>query len=93
MRLIDLPTRYGFHLLIAIALGVADTGRFYIVYSTMVALAGLGRLGMDMALTRQIATDMASGQPAAVRPAIRHGLLLVLLASAIVSMVSGAIQR
>lgn len=90
VRLLDLPSRYGFHLLIAIALGVADTGRFYIVYSTMVALAGLGRLGMDMALTRQIATDMASDRPAAVRPAIRHGLILVLLASAIVSALLAA---
>lgn len=90
VRLLDLPSRYGFHLLIAIALGVADTGRFYIVYSTMVALAGLGRLGMDMALTRQIATDMASDRPAAVRPAIRDGLILVLLASAIVSALLAA---
>ena len=90
VRLLDLPSRYGFHLLVAIALGVADTGRFYIVYSTMVALAGLGRLGMDMALTRRIATDVASDLPAAVRPAIRRGLLLVLLASATVSALLAA---
>src|SRR6185312_10602709 len=74
VRLLDLPSRYGFHLLVAAALGVVDTGRFYIVFSVMVALAGFGRLGMDQALTRQIAMDMASDRAAAVRPAIRRAL-------------------
>ena len=85
VRLLDLPSRYGFHLLVAAALGVIDTGRFYIVFSIMVALAGFGRLGMDQALTRQIAMDMASDRAAAVRPAIRRALCLVLAASAAVT--------
>ncbi|HEX7748498.1 MAG TPA: hypothetical protein VF445_07085, partial [Bordetella sp.] len=85
VRLLDLPSRYGFHLLVAAALGVVDTGRFYIVFSVMVALAGFGRLGMDQALTRQIAMDMASDRAAAVRPAIRRALCLVLAASAAVT--------
>lgn len=85
VRLLDLPSRYGFHLLVAAALGVVDTGRFYIVFSVMVALAGFGRLGMDQALTRQIAMDMASDRAAAVRPAIRRALCLVLAASAAVA--------
>ncbi|WP_155803353.1 lipopolysaccharide biosynthesis protein [Bordetella sp. FB-8] len=90
VRLLDLPSRYGFHLLVAVALGVVDTGRFYIVYSMTVALAGFGRLGLDMALTRQIAMDMASDRPAAVRPVIRRGLILVLVASTCVSVLLAA---
>lgn len=89
VRLLDLPSRYGFHLLIAAALGVVETGNFYIVFSTMVAMAGFGRLGIDQALTRQIAVDVASGQSAAVRPAIRRALTLVLLASLAVSALLG----
>ncbi|MGN6581873.1 MAG: lipopolysaccharide biosynthesis protein [Bordetella sp.] len=85
VRLLDLPSRYGFHLLVAAALGVVDTGRFYIVFSVMVALAGFGRLGMDQALTRQIAIDMASDRADAVRPTIRRALCLVVAASAAVA--------
>lgn len=90
VRLLDLPSRYGFHLLVAAALGVIQTGNFYIVFSTMVALAGFGRLGIDQALTRQIAMDMASGRAHAVRPAIRRALTLVVLASVTVSVLLAA---
>lgn len=90
VRLLDLPSRYGFHLLIAAALGVAETGNFYIVFSTMVALAGFGRLGIDQALTRQLARDVASGEPGAVRSTIRRALRQVLLASAAVSVLLAA---
>ncbi|MEX3984758.1 lipopolysaccharide biosynthesis protein [Paraburkholderia sp. EG287A] len=90
VRLLDLPSRYGFHLLIAAMLGVVQTGDFYIVFSTMVALAGFGRLGIDQALTRQIAMDLAAGEARAVRPAIRRALWLVLLASVAISIALGA---
>ncbi|WP_322034095.1 lipopolysaccharide biosynthesis protein [Paraburkholderia sp. J76] len=90
VRLLDLPSRYGFHLLIAAMLGVVRTGDFYIVFSTMVALAGFGRLGIDQALTRQIAMDLAAGEPHAVRPAVRRALWLVLLASTAISVALGA---
>ncbi|AJF00792.2 oligosaccharide flippase family protein [Pandoraea apista] len=90
VRLLDLPSRYGFHLLIAAALGVVDTGNFYIVFSTMVALAGFGRLGIDQALTRQLAMDVASGQSGAVRPTIRRALVRVFTASAAVSVLLAA---
>ncbi|PYE15279.1 O-antigen/teichoic acid export membrane protein [Paraburkholderia silvatlantica] len=90
VRLLDLPSRYGFHLLIAAMLGVVQTGDFYIVFSTMVALAGFGRLGIDQALTRQIAMDLAAGEARAVRPAIRRALGRVLLASTAMSIALGA---
>ncbi len=85
-RLLDLPSRYGFHLLVAAALGVVEMGNFYIVFSTLVVLAGFGRLGIDQALTRQIAIDIAAGRMQAVRPAIRRALGIVTLSSAIISV-------
>ncbi|WP_322044737.1 lipopolysaccharide biosynthesis protein [Paraburkholderia sp. J67] len=90
VRLLDLPSRYGFHLLVAVALGVVQAGNFYIVFSTMVALAGFGRLGIDQALTRQIAVDVASGRSDAVRPTIRRALMRVVVASATVSILLAA---
>lgn len=90
VRLIDLPSRYGFHLLIAFALGVVETGNFYIVFSLLVALAGFGRLGIDQALTRQLAMDIASGRPGALRPTIRRALCQVLMASTTITVVLAA---
>jgi O-antigen/teichoic acid export membrane protein len=85
-RFLDLPSRYGFHLLVAAALGVERAGQFYIVFSVMTALGGLGRLGVDRALTRHLAIALAEGRPAAVRPAIGRALLLVSGASALASV-------
>jgi len=90
IRLLDIPCRYGFHLLIAASLGVVDTGSFYIVFSIVTALAGLGRLGVDQAVTRQLAIHMASGQPDATRTTVIHALRLVLVASVSVSFILGA---
>jgi O-antigen/teichoic acid export membrane protein len=90
IRLLDLPCRYGFHLLIAASLGVADTGSFYIVFSIVTALAGLGRLGIDQALTRQLAINLASDQPTPTRATIIHALRLVLVASVAVALILAA---
>ncbi|MBB2172634.1 oligosaccharide flippase family protein [Gluconacetobacter asukensis] len=90
-RLLDLPSRYGFHLLVAAELGVVESGLFYIVFSVMVMLSGFGRLGIDRALTRQVARDVASHRHDTVRPAIASALRLVLMASAIVAMLLAAL--
>ncbi len=91
VRMLDLPCRYGFHLLVAATLGVADTGRFYIVFSFMIGLAGFGRLGMDQALTRQLAAAVATDRHETVRPAIRRALGLILLASTAVAVLLAAL--
>jgi O-antigen/teichoic acid export membrane protein len=81
MRLFDLPSRYGLHLLVAASLGVLESGRFYIVFSIVNTLAGFGRLGVDRALTRQLAVDMASGRDGGLRPATRSATRAVVLMS------------
>jgi O-antigen/teichoic acid export membrane protein len=86
IRMLDLPFRYGFHLLIAASLAVTDTGRFYIVFSFMTALAGFGRLGIDQALTRQLAMDVACDRHETTRASIWHALRLVLLASSVAAL-------
>lgn len=92
-RALDLPCRYGFHLLIAAGLGVVDAGRFYIVFSAMVALAGLGRLGLDRALTRQVAAARATGRPAELRAAIRSAFRQIFIASALVALLMAALAH
>lgn len=86
VRLIDLPSRYGFHLLVALHLGVAQAGDFYIVFSLMTLLAGLGRIGIDKAMTREVAVACAENRPGDVRRIIGRGYLLILCASMLVAV-------
>ena len=86
VRLIDLPSRYGFHLLVAARLGVAQAGDFYIVFSLMTLLAGLGRIGIDKAMTREVAVARAENRQGDVRRIILRGYLLILCASALVAI-------
>ena len=92
IRLIDLPSRYGFHLLVAAELGALRAGQFYIVFSVMIALSGLGRLGIDRALIKQISTEMTLGRHGAVRHAVRRAYLYTLIWSGAVTavMLAGA---
>ena len=76
-RAIDIPSRYGFHLLVAWKLGVVDAGAFYIVFSLLTMAAGLGRLGIDRAMTRDVARALALGRPAQARATIRHGMAMI----------------
>jgi O-antigen/teichoic acid export membrane protein len=76
-RAIDIPSRYGFHLLIAGKLGVIDAGAFYIVFSVITLVAGAGRLGIDRALTREVARLQALGDIAGLRRSVRAGLLTI----------------
>lgn len=77
-RLLDLPSRYGFHLIVAFRLGVMDAGLFYIVFSVLTLAAGAGRLGIDRALTREVARAMAGHSPNSARVIIGHGVRSVL---------------
>ena len=85
VRLLDLPSRYGFHLLVAARLGVAQTGDFYIVFSLMTLLAGLGRIGIDRAMTRQVAVARAENRFGDVRRILARGYLQIFCASAVVA--------
>lgn len=80
-RGLDLPSRYGFHLLIAAMLGVEPAGQFYIVFSVMTALGGLGRLGIDRALTRTLAMALANGRNDDCKATIGHAVIMTLTAS------------
>src|ERR1700761_4830185 len=87
VRLLDLPSRYGFHLLVAARLGVEKTGDFYIVFSLMTLLAGLGRIGIDKAMTRQVAVARAENRPGDVRRILGRGYLQIACASGLVAAI------
>ena len=76
-RAIDLPSRYGFHLLVAARLGLVDAGAFYIIFSMLTLAAGAGRLGVDRAITREVARALARGDNASARRTIGRGLAMI----------------
>jgi hypothetical protein len=76
VRLIDLPLRYGMHVLIALEMSLDQMGAFYVVFGTMLAISGLGRIGIDRALTREMARMVAQGDVDGARLAFFRGLWL-----------------
>ena len=84
-RLLDLPTRYGFHFLIAARLAIADVGAFYIVFSVMTLASGFGRLGVDRAVTREVAAALGRDLPGTARRIVRRGFLLSLMNSGVIT--------
>lgn len=92
-RLLDLPTRYGFHFLIAARLAIADVGAFYIVFSVMTLASGFGRTGVDRAVTREVAAALGCDLPGTARKIVRRGFLLSLLNSAIIAALLALLAR
>ncbi|WP_380786285.1 lipopolysaccharide biosynthesis protein [Sphingomonas sp. R86521] len=90
-RLIDLPFRYGMHLLIALQLTLDEVGAFYIVFGTITFVSGLGRLGIDKALTREMARALAHGDTASARASMIRAFLLVGLFSTGIAAIMAAI--
>jgi O-antigen/teichoic acid export membrane protein len=87
-RAIDIPSRYGFHILVAWKLGLVDAGAFYIVFSVLTLAAGAGRLGIDRAMTREVARALAVGDAPQARAAILRGIAIV----AGLSLAAGAVM-
>ena len=80
-RLIDVPCRYGMHLLIALRLSLEEVGAFYIVFGALMVASGLGRLGIDRAVTREMARLLAAHDTAGARQVLRRAAAQVALLS------------
>lgn len=90
-RAIDIPSRYGFHLLVAWKLGLVDAGAFYIVFSLLTLVAGLGRLGIDKAMTKEVASAFALGRPGQANAVIRSGMRTIAALSVSAAILLAAI--
>ncbi len=92
-RLLDLPSRYGLHLLIAARLTINDVGAFYIVFAVMTLASGFGRLGIDRALTREVAAALGLDKPQTARRIVRRVYLVTLAQSGAISAVLALLAR
>ena len=91
LRMIDLPCRYGVHVLVALRMPMGDVGAFYIVFGLVTLAAGFGRLGIDRAVTREMAREMAKGNTAAARQALWRGFALVMGMSVLLALAVAAL--
>ena len=76
VRLIDLPLRYGMHVLIALKMNLDQIGAFYIAFGTMMLVSGFGRIGVDRALIREMARRVGHGDADGARRAFFRALWL-----------------
>ena len=83
VRLIDLPLRYGMHVLIALKMNLDQMGAFYIAFGTMMLVSGFGRLGVDRALIREMAQQVGQGDTNGARATFFRGLWLTSLLTAV----------
>ena len=86
MRMVDVPARYGFHYLMALKLGVYQAGLFYLAFSALNLLCGFGRVGLDYAMTRDIAAGQATGNVTLLGRIARKGFGLVFALSLVTTL-------
>ena len=91
LRMIDLPCRYGMHVLIALKMPIGEVGAFYIVFGLVTLAAGFGRLGVDRAVTREMARELAQGNSAAARAVMWRGMALEMGMSVLLAAVVAAL--
>ncbi len=82
VRLIDMPLRYGMHVLIALKMNLDQMGAFYIAFGTMMLVSGFGRIGVDRALIREMAQKIGQGDTNGARATFFRGLWLTTLLTA-----------
>ena len=91
LRMIDLPCRYGMHVLVALKMPLGDVGAFYIVFGLVTLAAGFGRLGIDRATTREMARQMAQGNSASAARAMWRSMALVMGMSVLLALAVAAL--
>jgi O-antigen/teichoic acid export membrane protein len=92
-RLLDLPSRYGLHLLIAARMPIDQVGAFYITFAVFTLASGFGRLGMDRTITKEVAASLGRDQVETARKTIRRGASQIILQSTVIALVLAALAK
>ena len=92
-RLLDLPSRYGLHLLIAARLPIDQVGAFYITFAVFTLASGFGRMGIDRTITKEVAAALGRDLPETARRTIRKGAIQILLQSVSISLLLALLAK
>lgn len=88
VRGIETVGKLGLYVAVGVRLGAHDAGLFFLCL-TWIGLASTGaRLGLDRAMTRHIAAELAVGNGRAARAALLQGLALTTLAALVAALLT-----
>jgi len=83
---------FGLNVVLARLLGPAGSGMFFLAFTIVVIVAAIGRIGMENALVRFIATNVTSGLPGKVlgvyKKAIFYSFIMATILSVLLYLVS-----
>ncbi len=77
---------FGLNVILARLLGAEGSGIFFLAFTIVLVVAAIGRVGMENALVRFVAANIASEQPGKVLGVYRKAMLYSLVMSAILAV-------
>ncbi|WLE98603.1 MAG: flippase [Candidatus Electrothrix communis] len=86
LKILAAGLTFSMHVVLARLLGTKEFGIFFIAFTIVLITAAISRIGMESALTKLIASNVAIEQPGKVLGIYRKGMLYTLLAGVILSI-------
>lgn len=90
LRGVEVAGKLGLYIIAARSLGVHDAGLFFLCLTWIGLASTFARLGLERAVTRHVAAELAVGQGRAAGRALRTGLIWTGLAAAAIAMLTAA---
>src|SRR6201996_4509884 len=87
-RGLEAAGKFGLYMLAARLMGPTDAGLFFLCLTWVNLCATLARMGLERAMSRHIAAELAIGQGRGARQVLLAGLGWIMLASLIVASVT-----
>ncbi|MFN3461016.1 MAG: lipopolysaccharide biosynthesis protein, partial [Oceanibaculum sp.] len=81
VRGVETAGKLGLYVAVGVRLGAHDAGLFFLCLTWIGIVSTAARLGLDRAMTRHIAAELAVGNGRAARAALVQGLALTTLAA------------
>lgn len=90
LRGVEVAGKLGLYIIAARSLGVHDAGLFFLCLTWIGLASTFARLGLERAVTRHVAAELAVGQGRAAGRALRTGLIWTGLAAAAIALLTAA---
>lgn len=78
---------FGLNVVLARTLGAKSSGAFFLVYTIIIIISSIGRIGMENALVRFIASNISANNPKKVLGVYRKAILYSLFTATILSVI------
>lgn len=93
VRGLEVVGKLGLYMLAARSLGAHDAGMFFLCLTWAGLAASIARMGLDRALTRHVAAELAVGAGRAARADVMSGMIWAMLASLVAGALTYAVAQ